>query len=316
MSINRVQFQKGLSMAEFLERYGSEDKCHAALVALRWPDGFICPDCDCAQHCTFVREGRQYWQCSACRTQFTVTCGTVFQATKLPLTRWFLAMHFMTQSKNNVSALELKRHLGVRYKAAWLMKHKLLQVMTEREDSRVLHGRVEIDDAYLGGERAGKRGRGSENKASFVVAVQTTADGQPVALRMDPVAFTNVALADWALKALSTSACVISDGLQCFAATIVQAASHTPIVVGSGRQSAERPEFRCVNTVISNVKTAISGTYHSFKFDKYIRRYLAEAQYRFNRRYDLKAILTRLLRAATLTGPRPERVIRVAALGG
>ena len=92
MSINRVQFQKGLSIAEFLERYGSEDKCHAALVALRWPDGFICPDCGCAQHCTFVREGRQYWQCNACRTQFTVTCGTVFQATKLPLTRWLLAM--------------------------------------------------------------------------------------------------------------------------------------------------------------------------------------------------------------------------------
>lgn len=316
MSINRVQFQKGLSMAEFFERYGTEDKCHAALVALRWPDGFICPDCGYTQHCTFVREGRQYWQCSACRTQFTVACGTVFQATKLPLTRWFLAMHLMTQSKNNVSALELKRHLGVRYKAAWLMKHKLLQVMTEREDSRVLHGRVEIDDAYLGGEREGKRGRGSENKVSFVVAVQTTSDGQPVALRMDPVVFTNVALADWALKALSTSACVISDGLQCFAATIVQAASHTPIVVGSGRQSAERVEFRCVNTVISNVKTAISGTYHSFKVDKYIRRYLAEAQYRFNRRYDLKAILTRLLRAATLTGPRPERVIRAAELGG
>jgi ribosomal protein L37AE/L43A len=316
MSINRVQFQKGLSMAEFFERYGTEDKCHAALVAQRWPDGFICPDCGGTQHCSFVREGRQYWQCRACRTQFTVTCGTVFQATKLPLTRWFLAMHLMTQSKNNVSALELKRHLGVRYKAAWLMKHKLLQVMTEREASRVLDGRVEIDDAYLGGEREGKRGRGSENKVSFVVAVQTTEDGRPVALRMDPVVFTNVALADWALKALSTSACVISDGLQCFAATIVQAASHTPIVVGSGRQSAERAEFRCVNTVISNVKTAISGTYHSFKVDKYIRRYLAEAQYRFNRRYDLKAILTRLLHAATLTGPRPERVIRAAELGG
>ena len=316
MSINRVQFQKGLSMMEFLESYGSEDKCHAALVTMRWPDGFVCPDCGCAQHCTFVRDERQYWQCSACRTQFTVTCGTVFQATKLPLTRWFLAMHLMTQAKNNVSALELKRHLGVRYKAAWLMKHKLLQVMSEREESRVLRGRVEIDDAYLGGQREGKRGRGSENKVSFVVAVQTTEMGQPVAVRMDPVVFTNEALAQWALKALSTSACTVSDGLKCFAATIVQAASHTPIVVGSGRQSVEHTEFRCVNTVLSNLKTAISGTYHSFKFGKYIRRYLAEVQYRFNRRYDLKAILARLLNAAAATGPRPERIIRAAVLGG
>ena len=77
-----------------------------------------------------------------------------------------------------------------------------------------------------------------------------------------------------------------------------------------------RTPAQLVNTVISNLKTAISGTYHSFKFDKYIHRYLAEVQYRFNRRYDLKAILARLLRAAVLTGPRPERTIRGAELWG
>jgi len=80
-------------------------------------------------------------------------------------------------------------------------------------------------------------------------------------------------------------------------------------VAGSGRQSVECAQFRCVNTVISNLKTAISGTYHSFKFNKHIHRYLAEVQYRFSRRYDLTAILARLLRAAVLTGPRPECVI-------
>jgi hypothetical protein len=82
-------------------------------------------------------------------------------------------MHLLTQSKNNVSALELKRHLGVCYKSPWLMKHKLMEVMRQREDSRQLDGRVEIDDAYLGGERSGgKRGRGSQNKVPFVAAVQ------------------------------------------------------------------------------------------------------------------------------------------------
>jgi len=98
----------------------------------------------------------------------------------LGLTRWFLAMHLLTQSKNNVAALELMRHLGVCYKTAWLIKHKLMEVMRVREDSRVLDGRVEIDDAYLGGELAGgKSGRGSENKVPFIAAVQTTPDGQP-----------------------------------------------------------------------------------------------------------------------------------------
>lgn len=73
-----------------------------------------------------------YRQCSACREQTTVMCGTIFEATKLPLTTWLLGMHLLTQAKNNVSALELKRHLGARYKTAWLLKHKLMQVMCER----------------------------------------------------------------------------------------------------------------------------------------------------------------------------------------
>ena len=112
----------------------------------------MCPGCGAKPHSTVERKGLRYWQCSACREQTTATCGTIFQATKLPLTAWFLAMHLLTQAKNNVSALELKRHLGVRYKTAWLMKHKLMQVMLLREAPRQLDGRVEIDDAYLGGE--------------------------------------------------------------------------------------------------------------------------------------------------------------------
>lgn len=316
MSINQVQFQRGLSMAEFMERYGTEEKCHAALVASRWPDGFRCPECGDERHSRFVRQGRSYWQCHRCRHQTTATAGTIFESTKLPLTRWFIAMHLMTQAKNNVSALELKRHLGVRYKSAWLMKHKLLQVMAEREDRRVLDGRVEIDDAYLGGERAGKPGRGSANKVSFVVAVQTSDAGRPLFARMNRIAFTREAMAAWASKSLAASAHVLSDGLHCFKAIAGEVASHTPIVVGSGRQAVEHPEFRRVNTVLSNLKTAISGTYHAFKFAKYADRYLAEVQYRFNRRFDLGSILVRLVRAAALTRPRPEAMIRSAEVGG
>ncbi len=102
MAMNRVQFQPGLSMAEFFERYGSEDQCEAALFAARWPSGWRCPRCECAWHSSFVREGRRYWQCSAHGHQSSLTSGTVFEATKLPLKRWFLAMHFLTQAKNNV----------------------------------------------------------------------------------------------------------------------------------------------------------------------------------------------------------------------
>jgi transposase-like protein len=103
--MNHVQFQHGLSMAEFFEQYGTEEQCLAALETSRWPSGFSCPSCSDSRHSRFVREGRTYWQCHRCRNQSTVTAGTIFQATKLPLTRWFLAMHLLTQAKNNVSAL-------------------------------------------------------------------------------------------------------------------------------------------------------------------------------------------------------------------
>jgi ribosomal protein L37AE/L43A len=313
MAMNRVQFQRGLSMAEFVERYGSEDKCEAALVAARWPRGFACPACGSGAHGSFVRERRRYWQCASCRHQCSAISGTIFESTKLPLTRWFVAMHLLTQSKNNVSALELKRHLGVCYKTAWLMKHKLMEVMRQREDSRQLDGRVEIDDAYLGGELSGgTSGRGSENKVPFIAAVQTSPEGHPLYACFARQPFTTEAVAIWAAKSLATSAQVVSDGLWCFRGVEIIGADHQRTVTGSGKAGAKLPQFKAVNTLLSNLKTALTGTYHAFDFAKYAHRYLAEAQYRFNRRFNLASILVRLLRAASLTRPRPAALIRLA----
>jgi hypothetical protein len=317
MAINQVQFQKGLSMPEFLERFGSETRCHAAVVAMRWPDGFVCPHCQGVRYSRFERQGRLYWQCSTCRTQTTATCGTIFQGSRLPLTHWFLAMHLLTQAKNNVSALELKRHLGVRYTTAWLLKHKLMQVMVDREATRTLEGRVEIDDAYLGGQLiGGKSGRGSENKVSFLAAVQTTPDGRPLYACMCKMPFTKEAVAAWAQQSLSASAEVVSDGLACFQAVTCTGATHRRTVTGGGSSSAKLAQFRAINTLLGNLKTAFSGTYHAFDFQKYAHRYLAEVQYRFNRRFDLREILNRLLRAAVLTRPNPERSLRMAEASG
>jgi hypothetical protein len=313
MTMNRVQFQPGLSMTEFMQRYGSDAQCEAALVSSRWPDGFTCPKCGCDQSNSFRRGGLLYFQCVLCRHQCSVISGTIFEASKLPLSRWFLAMHLLTQSKNNVAALELKRHLGVCYKTAWLMKHKLMEVMRLREEPRQLDGRVEIDDAYLGGERVGGRaGRGSENKVPFVAAVQTTPAGRPLFVCLRPQPFTSEAVAEFAARSLAPSAWVISDGLWCFRAVQTIGAAHERVVTGSSKGSASMPQFRAVNTFLGNLKRSLGGTYHAFDFAKYAHRYLAEAQYRFNRRFDLRSILQRLLRAAVLTPPTPDHAIRRA----
>jgi ribosomal protein L37AE/L43A len=312
MAMNRVQFQRGLSMAEFLDRYGSEDKCEAALIAVRWPKGFACV-CGSSLNSSFKRAGRRYWQCSACRSQCSLISGTIFESTKLPLTHWFLAMHLLTQAKNNVSALELKRHLGVCYKTAWLLKHKLMEVMRIREDTRQLDGRVEIDDAYLGGQRSdGSTGRGSQNKVPFIAALQTTADGQPQLACFSKQPFTIEEVAVFAAKSLATSAIVLSDGLWCFRGVTLIGAQHQRTVTGGGKAGAKLPQFKAINTLLGNLKTALTGTYHAFDFAKYAHRYLAEAQYRFNRRFNLASILARLLRAAVLTPPRPALALRLA----
>ena len=216
MSRNKVQFQKGLSEARFHELYGTEEKCRAALFFWRWPEGFVCPACGGMRHC--VIEDRGLYQCNACRTQTSLIAGTIFASTKLPLTIWFSAMYHLTQTKQGISSIELGRRLGVTQTTAWKIKHKLAQVMLERDADKPLDGRVEIDDAYLGGERSGgKRGRGSPGKIPIVIAVETTPEGKPKRLRLRRIKrFRKVDVKKLAEQILKKTATVVTDGLGCF----------------------------------------------------------------------------------------------------
>lgn len=310
MPMNRVQFQPGLSMFEFLKRYGTEEKCELALAQSRWPQGWVCPRCEGKSAYAFRRGHQPYRQCTSCRYQCSLTVGTMFEGTKLPLQVWFMAMQLLSQAKNNVAALELRRQIGVTYPTAWLMKHKIMEAMRQREQHRQLSGRVEVDDAYLGGQRSGgKTGRGSENKVPFVVALQTVAGGAPHLLCMAQLPFRRTAIAEFAAEHLVRPLSVVSDGLDCFRAA-AQHGVHERIVTGGGKASVELPQFRWLNTVLGNFKTALAGTYHAFKFTKYAPRYLAEVQFRFNRRYHLDQMLPRILRALVVATPCSQARIR------
>jgi hypothetical protein len=140
------------------------------LAKARWPDGFRCPDGDDSSHCHLKR--RNVHQRTRCKRQVSVTGSTVFAETRLPLRTWFLAIYLPTQHKSGISALALRRHWGVSYNTAWLLKHKLMQAMVERDSDFALGGIGQMDDAYWGGERyGGGTGRGSPGKAPFVAAV-------------------------------------------------------------------------------------------------------------------------------------------------
>lgn len=138
MTMNTVQFQKGLSMTEFVSRYSSQEQCERAVIEWRWPSGYVCVACSSRRSLSFRCQTLLYWECSDCGHQCSLISGTVFESTKLALTRWFWAMHLLTRTKNGTSALELKRDLGVCYETALLLKHKVMEVMRLREEPRQL----------------------------------------------------------------------------------------------------------------------------------------------------------------------------------
>lgn len=311
MSKNNIQFQKGYSLKQLFEEYGTEAQCEKAVFNWKWPTGFCCPACQNSTYC--VLEKRHLYQCNRCHHQTSLTSRTLFESTKLPLTTWFLAIYLITQAKTGLSALALKREIGVSYNTAWSMKHKIMQAMKERDDSKPLSGTIQLDDVYWGGERhGGKSGRGAENKTPFLAAVSLDEEGHPQRMNLNVVeGFTLSEVARWAKVHVSAGSHVISDGLACFSAVKTVGCHHTAIVTGGGYESVQIKEFKWVNTMIGNVKNAIRGTYHAMN-KKHLPRYLAEFCYRFNRRFHLENLFIRFMYIALRTTAIPNRILKVA----
>ena len=314
MARNRIQFQKGLSEAGFATLYGSEESCREALERWRWPDGFICPRCGCREHCILTH--RALYQCNACRRQTSLTAGTIFAATKVALTTWFRAMYLITQTKQGISSIELGRRLGVTQTTAWKIKTKLCEVMRVAGESELLDGRIEMDDAYLGGERSGGRGgRGSPGKKPIIVAVQTSEDGRPQRIKLCRInRFKRQRVKSLTRRIIAAGAIVVTDGLKCFRGVADAGCHHVAIVTGSGRRSARHPAFKWANTMLGNIKTSIAGTYRAVR-KKHIVRYLAEFEWRFNHRFDLAQMIPALGYTAVRTKPATYNNLKWADYG-
>ena len=208
--------------------------------------------------------------------------------------------------------MKLHRHLSISYNAAWRMKHKLMQVMMERDREHPLSGWIQLDDAYLGGDRSGgKHGRGAPGKTPFVAAVETNEQGHPLRMKLTVVeGFRLTEIAAWAQQHLGAGTRVRLRWVGLLSWRHRSGCVHEPVVVGSGRAAVERPEFRWVNTILGNIKNALRGTYHAIR-PKYAQRYLSEFEYRFNRRFDLPDIIPRLVYVALRTPPMPEKLLKL-----
>jgi hypothetical protein len=169
------------TVTEFQRWFATEEACVEYLGRLRWPAGFGCPRCG---HPQAWSTRRGLYVCRGCRTQTSLTAGTIFQDTHLPLQQWFQAMWHVTSQKHGVSALGLQRVLGLgSYRTAWTLLHKLRRVMVRPGRDR-LGGVVEADEIFVGGERSGPRGRGAMGKTLVLVAAQEADPGRIGRIRL------------------------------------------------------------------------------------------------------------------------------------
>jgi hypothetical protein len=292
---------RGLSEAQFRESYDTEERCRAVVEKLRWPKGFVCPRCGGCEGKWLST--RPKMQCRACRHQVSLTAGTIFHATKLPLTTWFLAMWLIATAKNGISSVELGRRLGIKQTNAWALKQKVMHVMAGRENAKRLDGRVEMDDAYLGGHRPGRRGRGAAGKQPFVAAVSTGDDRRPRKIKLLPVkGFRKKEVKKLVAEHLASTARLVTDGLNCWTAAAEAGLEHRAMATGGGKRAAGWSPFKWVNTTLGNVKAAITGTYRRVS-PEHADRYLGSFAWRHNRRFQLDSLIPRLVHSAVRTGP-------------
>ncbi len=279
------------SFWEWQQRYPNDDACLAELAKLRWPEGFQCPRC--GHDHGWLLSSRAVYECSQCHHQCSATAGTIFHASKVSLTKWLWAIYWVSSDKGSVSALRLTKLLGLSWRTANKMLRKLRTAMGHQDSLYRLRGVVELDDALVGGKRAGKRGRGAAGKTPIIVACEHN-DGKPGFVVLQAV--TNInheTVRQFARRHLDLGQTVRTDALP--ALNTLTESQHQVAKVTPPEQACEWLPW--VHIVISNFKTFILGTYHGIS-GKYLQEYLNEYSYRLNRRFWEPEIPNRLLRLA------------------
>ncbi len=266
------------TVLEFNERFRDEAACRAYLESIRWPEGARCPRCPQAKVWTMKAP---FYRCAACGHDFTVTAGTLFADTHLPLRLWFQAMWYVVNQKSGASALGVQRVLGLgSYRTAWRWLHKLRRAMVRPGRDR-LSGTVEVDEVYVGGERPGKRGRGAAGKALVLIAAQ--ADGSKIGrIRLARVANASAPVLAQAIgAAVSSDSQVLTDGWNGYATLKALGYRHSVVrdsaVVGANLLPR-------ANRVASLLQRWLLGTHQGAVAAAHLDYYLDEFTFRFNRR--------------------------------
>ena len=280
-----------ISLLEWQKRYGTEKACAAAIAKFRWPDGFICPKC--GHNASWYITTRKVYQCTKCRHQVSVTSGTLFHSTNLPLVKWFWAIYLVASDKRGISALRLSKQIGVSWPPARNVLKKIRTAMVHRDSIyRLFDHLTELDDTYIGGKRPGKRGRGAEGKKSVIVAVENRGKYAGFAAMKAVENISGQSIKSFLERHLTKGQQVRTDALPAMN-IIKQEHQHQKKVTPPEEASTWLP---LVHIIIGNLKTFLNGTFHGVSH-KYLQEYLDEFCYRFNRRFWEFELPHRLLNA-------------------
>jgi hypothetical protein len=294
------------TLMELEKRFSTDQACRQYLFALRWPEGFVCPRCRGDQAWPM---SRGLWLCRQCRHQTSVTAGTIFQDSRLPLTWWFRAIWYVTSQKNGASALGVQRVLGLgSYQTAWAWLHKLRRAMVRPGRDR-LTGTVEVDESYWGAEEEGVIGRKTEAKALFIVAAQHDGPRKIGRIRMRCIPdLTKATVHRFITDSIQPGSMLRTDGLSVYAG--LPDYRHDPVVVTGSGQTADELLPR-VHTVVSLVKRWLLGTHQGAVSHQHLDYYLDEYTFRFNRRTSASRgkLFYRLVQQAVQAEPHPYRTL-------
>lgn len=298
---------KERSLLEFQKTFTSDEDCAEHLMEQRWGNKFFCPKCGNKEFWYLTR--RKLYECRSCHVQTSVTAGTIFHKTKVPLLKWYWLIYHMAMDKVGVSINEMQRILGIgQYRTAWLMAHKVRQAMVKRDERYGLAGLVEMDESFFG-PAGTKRGRGSERKSPVLCAVSIyrnrKGEEKPGFAHMCIVENASAETIENYLERLGCSIkteegkqlinAIRSDGWKSYGTAVKNKnLSHYKIVLRDPKAAGRLLPW--IHKVISNAKAVIRGTHRGVS-EKHLQAYLAEITYRFNRRFWEKELFDRLIQA-------------------
>jgi transposase-like protein len=301
-----------MNLLDVYKELNTEEKCLVFLEKMRWPGGVKCLSCESSRITRITSKGktnkksgktspdRKLWQCNECRFQFTATTGTIYHDTHLPLHKWFLAIALITESKKGISANQLKRALGVQYRTAWYLAHRIRKAMVEANPPK-FKGVVEVDETYVGGKQRGNyrkqlnkevvmgiRERGGDLRLIHIESPNVENLGQQIKEHIDP-----------AVKM------VVTDEWQAYPKAMIGAGIH-----GKKHETIRHRDkiyvrgevhTNTVESAFSLFKRGLNGAFHKVSL-KHLQRYLDEFSFRFNNRKDPDLFGMTIARMAKIGG--------------